>query len=136
MIKHKAEAAADIQSLLTKEDLPRDAITAHLTHLLSLSPLQNPSTGIDWFVLSPYLGGKESFITTQTNTAFGLRDLKIVWEFYAKKPKSAAQGSDLVSFVKRIAQDLGHVQAICEHNVESFTRLLLLLLLIARPGIC
>jgi hypothetical protein len=109
------------------------SITAHLTHLLSLSPLQNPSTDVDWFVLAPYLGGKESLITKQTDTAFGHRDLKIVWEFYAKKPKGAAQGIDLVSFVKRIAEDLGPVQAICELDIE---RCQTVLLLTPRTSLC
>lgn len=85
-----------------------------MRYLLSLAPLTNPSNGIEWFVLSPYLGGQHSAITKQSNTAFGHRDLMIVWEVYAKKLNERADNLDLVSLVKRMSQDLYPVQAVCE----------------------
>jgi hypothetical protein len=106
---------ADIQSLLTKKPLSHSSISSHMSHLLSLAPLTNPSTDIEWFVLSPYLGGQHSAITKQSNSAFGHRDLMIVWEVYAKK-LSKDSDLDLVSFVQRMSRDLSPVQAVCTYR--------------------
>jgi hypothetical protein len=84
-----------------------------MSYLLSLAPMTNPSTNIEWFVLSPYLGGQYSAITKQSNTAFGHRDLMIVWEVYAKKLNERADKTDLVRLVKRMSQELSPVQAVC-----------------------
>jgi hypothetical protein len=86
-----------------------------MTYLLSLAPIQNPSTNIEWFVLSPFLGGRHSQITKLSNTAFGHRDLMVVWEVYAKTlNNSPAKNLDLVSLVKRMSHDLSPVQAVCK----------------------
>jgi hypothetical protein len=108
------------QSLLTKRPLTSARIRPHLERLLSLSPSTNPSTGIDWFVLSPFLGGPHSAITKhpQSSTAFGHRDLRVVWELYAKRPEGAdadkAKDVDLVGFVGRMAEHLLPADAVCE----------------------
>ena len=102
---------SDKQSLLTKKPLARPSIKEHMEYLLSLAPRTNPSTSIEWFVLSPYLGGQHSAIMKQSDTAFGHRDLMIVWEVYAKKLDKS--NLDLVSLVQRMSQDLTPVQAVC-----------------------
>jgi hypothetical protein len=87
-----------------------------MEYLLSLAPRTNPSTSIEWFVLSPYLGGQHSAITKQSNAAFGHRDLMIVWEVYAKK--LAKSNLDLVSLVQRMSRDLTPVQALCTYSLH------------------
>ena len=87
-----------------------------MEYLLSLAPRTNPSTAIEWFVLSPYLGGQHSAILKQSNAAFGHRDLMIVWEVYAKK--LAKNNLDLVSLVQRMSQDLTPVQAVCTYRLH------------------
>lgn len=100
-----------------------------MTYLLSLATRTNPSTDIEWFVLSPYLGGHHSAITKQSNTAFGHRDLMIVWEVYAKT--LSKNEIDLVDLVSHMSQDLTPIQAVCEyhlsHHVSRFD---------IRSGIC
>ena len=124
---------------------------AHLAHLLALAPVQNPSTGIEWFVLSPFLGGSQSavvknfersssgngngnesgkhrrahrakhaqtaMISPMKDSAFAHRDLKIVWEVYAKHINESmigvSEGVDLVKLVKGMAEDLGSPEAVC-----------------------
>lgn len=103
-----------VQSLLTKKPLSRPSISTHMTYLLSLSSRINPATDIEWFVLSPYLGGRHSAVTKYSNTAFAHRDLMIVWEVYAKRLNRGAIGTDLVDLVKRMSSDLSPVQAVCE----------------------
>lgn len=94
-----------------------------MTYLLSLAPRINPSNHIEWFVLSPFLGGTHSAITRHGNTAFGHRDLEIVWELYAKKLDGhGPNGVDLVSFVKRMSSDLEPVQAVCKLQTHSKTQ--------------
>jgi hypothetical protein len=109
-------ARADSQSLLTKQPLASDRILPHLAHLLSLSPPHNPDTGVDWFVLSPFLGGSQSAITRRSvaDTAFAHRDLRVVWELYAKLPESAERSVDLVEFVQGMTDDLLPVDGVCE----------------------
>lgn len=87
-----------------------------MTYLLSLSPRVNPTTDIEWFVLSPFLGGHHSAVTKYSNTAFGHRDLMVVWELYAKKLNNGARHTDLVEFVQRMSSDLSPVQAVCESH--------------------
>lgn len=87
-----------------------------MEYLLSLAPRTNTSTSIEWFVLSPYLGGQHSAILKQPNAAFGHRDLMIVWEVYAKK--LAKSDLDLVSLVQRMSQDLTPVQAVCKYRLH------------------
>jgi hypothetical protein len=89
---------------------------AHLSHLLNLSPVVNPGKDIEWFVLSPYLGGQHSAVTkpSPNTTAFAHRDLRVVWELYAKSLDEQAESPvDLVPFVKRMARDLGDPEAVC-----------------------
>jgi hypothetical protein len=107
---------SDKQSLLTKKPLARPSIKEHMEYLLSLAPRTNPSTSIEWFVLSPYLGGQHSAIMKQSDTAFGHRDLMIVWEVYAKKLEKS--NLDLVSLVQRMSQDLTPVQAVCKYRLH------------------
>jgi hypothetical protein len=93
---------------------------AHMTRLLSLSAHHNPSTNVDWFVLSPYLGGESSAVRRHFSGAFGHRDVKMVWELYAKRSdnshgQSGSNGeTDLVEFVNLMAEDLGDVKSVCE----------------------
>ena len=107
---------ADDQSLLTKHPLASDRIHPYLSHLFSLSPHDNPSTGIDWFVLSPFLGGSHSSITKRSlaETAFAHRDLRVVWELYAKVPEGVASSVNLVDFVQGMTNDLLPVDGVCK----------------------
>jgi hypothetical protein len=84
-----------------------------MRYLLSLAPRTNPSTSTEWFVLSPYLGGQHSAITKQSSTAFGHRDLMIVWEVYAKKLDKS--NLDLISLIQRMSRDLSPVEAVCTY---------------------
>lgn len=123
---------------------------SHLAHLLALAPVQNPSTGIEWFVISPFLGGPQSAVVKMNDnsasssssgsgrsksghrkklaqapislpaskgSAFAHRDLKIVWEIYAKHLDESIVGSasevDLVKLVTAMAEDLGPPEAVC-----------------------
>jgi len=123
---------ANLQSLLTKKALPRESIHDHMKYLLSLAPRTNPSTNIDWFVLSPFLGGEHSAIAKQSNSAFAHRDLKVVWEIYAKK-LDENDDLDLVELVGRMSQDLTPVEAICMSPVPLD---LPLSVLNDRPSLC
>jgi hypothetical protein len=53
----------------------------------------------------------------QSDTAFGHRDLMIVWEVYAKKLDKS--NLDLISLVQRMSQDLSPVQAVCMYLLQS-----------------
>jgi hypothetical protein len=91
----------------------------HLSHLFSLSESHNPSNQVEWFVLSPFLGGPKSAVTSKTSadsTAFFHRDLKIVWELYAKRLEETDGGHkvDLVQLVKGMMVGLGKAEAVCE----------------------
>jgi hypothetical protein len=108
------------QSLITKRDIPRSAVEAHMTTLLSIAPQHNPQSNLEWFVLSPYLGGPQSAVTRNQQGAFAHRDVKIVWELYAKRQDERRAGGspeiemDLVEFVKGMTTDLGEPEAVCE----------------------
>jgi len=103
-----------------------------MTYFLSLAPRTNPSTNTDWFVLSPFLGGEHSAIAKQSNSAFAHRDLKVVWEIYAKK-LGKNDDLDLVELVGRMSQDLTPVEAICTSPVPLN---LSLSVLNDRPSLC
>lgn len=107
---------SNIQSLLTKQPLASDRIQTHLALLLSLSPQHNPATDVDWFVLSPFLGGPQSAVTKRSthHTAFAHRDLRVVWELYAKVPEGTKGSVDLVDFVQGMTHDLLPVDGVCE----------------------
>jgi hypothetical protein len=90
-----------------------------MTYLLSLAPRVNPATGLEWFVLSPYLGGSHSTITKNSNTAFGHRGMMIVWELRANKLKEGAQDINLVEFVRRMSSDLWPIQAVCKSLISG-----------------
>jgi len=100
-----------------------------MTYLLSLAPSTNPSTDIEWFVLSPYLGGQHSAVTKQSSAAFAHRDLMVVWEVYAKK-LARDDKTDLVTLVQRMSRDLTPVQAVCTYHSTSS------IITDDRPGIC
>ena len=117
------------QSVLTKTHVPSSSINTQMTHLLSLAGTTNPSSGTDWFVLSPFLGGPNSAVTrfgqeADQSSAFAHRDLRVVWELYAKAlgedgldmavdadlPEDA---SDLVEVVDAMSAPLQPVQTVC-----------------------
>lgn len=106
-----------LQSLITKHDIPDSSMHQHLSHLFSLAPRHNPSTGIEWFVLSPYLGGPNSAVTQKTGTAFAHRDLRVVWEMYAKWLDGAASAAssevDLVDLVGGMMTGMPPAEAVC-----------------------
>lgn len=101
---------------------------AHISHLLSLSFTHNPNTGIDWFVLSPILGGKRSAVVTfaeREQAAFAHRDLKIVWELYAKRLVETNE-VDLVGLVKGMSEPLGPPEAVCEFTTVTIRHQILM----------
>ena len=104
-------------------------ITTQMSHLLSLAGTTNPTSGTDWFVLSPFLGGPNSAVTrfgqnADQSSAFAHRDLRVVWELYAKAlgddGKDVAVdadvpegGIDLLEVVNGMSAPLQPVQAVC-----------------------
>jgi hypothetical protein len=91
----------------------------HLSALFSLSARHNPSNQIEWFVLSPFLRGKESAVTSvkeSKRTAFAHRDLKTIWEMHAVQLDGGSRDSDvdLVELVKGMMFGLGTVDAVCK----------------------
>jgi hypothetical protein len=62
--------------------------------------------------------------TSADSTAFFHRDLKIVWELYAKRLEGTNGGDevDLVQLVKGMMVGLGTTEAVCEscHSATSF----------------
>ncbi|WVQ83803.1 hypothetical protein IAT38_005947 [Cryptococcus sp. DSM 104549] len=112
------------KSLLTKTPLPSFRMTRHLAHLLNLSQQSNPSTGVEWFVLSPFLGGPRSALThiPRESTAFAHRDVRVVWEVYAKyleEVEGHQKGKDdLVKVVEGMAADLLPVEAVYPAYVD------------------
>ena len=84
----------------------------HLTRLFELSKQRHDN--LEWFVLSPYLGGVNSaVVNSKTSAAFAHRDLQIVWELYAKG-KVGAPEVDVVEWVKGMMTGLEQVEAVCE----------------------
>ena len=104
------------QSLVTKRQIPLETISKQLTYLLSLSSQYNPSSFVEWFVLSPYLGGEHSAVTHHHDGAFAHRDLKIVWEIYAKTlgDQESLGQLDLVALVTNMTKDLYPIEAVCK----------------------
>lgn len=75
---------------------------------------------MEWFVLSPYLGGSQSAVTRRDeSSSFAHRDLRIVWELYAKDLlEERSKPLELVGLVKGMAHDLGSPEAVCEFGGE------------------
>lgn len=92
-----------------------------------MSETVNPSTHTDWFILSPFLGGQSAVV--KGGGAFAHRDLRVVWELYAKalgtegdlKPDEAVMPdtSDLQELVNGMSAALP-LEAVCEYSTWQY----------------
>ena len=76
---------------------------------------------VDWFVLLPFLSGPASAIikNPQGTAAFAHRDLRVVWELYAKTPRDDRQSPvDLVDFVQNMTKQLLSAEAVWAYHFK------------------
>ncbi|ORY23127.1 hypothetical protein BCR39DRAFT_363937 [Naematelia encephala] len=108
------------KSMITKRTLPMSSLSAHLARLLALSAVHNPSSNTEWFILAPFLGGANSAIKAQNDSAFAHRDLQMVWEIYAKRIDEEEESTvNLIDLVQNMVFDLPPIQAVYPAYIDS-----------------